>query len=72
MSIEAETNLTFAAFQYLKGDYKKNGDRQESQFRLHIRKEFFSMKLVRYWHKLSRETVDAPFLETFKTRLDGL
>lgn len=29
MSIEAETNLTFAAFQYLKGDYKKNGDRQE-------------------------------------------
>jgi len=27
---------------------------------------------VRYWHRLSREVVDAPSLQAFKTRLDGV
>lgn len=26
---------------------------------------------MRPWHRLSREAVDSPFLEVFKTRLDG-
>jgi len=26
---------------------------------------------VRYWHRLSRETVDNPSLEVLKARLDG-
>jgi len=29
------------------------------------------MRLVKPWHRLSREAVDAPSLETFKVRLDG-
>jgi len=29
------------------------------------------MRVVKPWHRLPREVGDAPFLETFKARLDG-
>jgi len=45
---------------------------KECRFRLDIRKKFFTMRAVRHWHRLPREAVDAPSLETFKVRLDGL
>jgi len=75
-----------AAFRCLKGAYKKDGDRlfsraccnrthgngfKEDRFRLGIRKKFFTMGVVIHWNRLSREVVDAPFLETFKVRLDA-
>ena len=28
--------------------------------------------MVRHWHRLLREAVDAPSLEAFKARLDGV
>jgi len=43
---------------------------KEGRFRLDIRQNFFTMRVVKQWHRLPREVVDAPSLETFKVRLD--
>jgi len=77
-----------AAFQYLKGAYRKDGDRifsraccdrtrgnhfkwKESRFRLEIRNKCLAVRVVKPWHRLPREVVNAPPLETLKARLDG-
>ena len=34
-------------------------------------KKFFTQRVVRHWHRLPREVVDAPSLDTFKVRMEG-
>ena len=36
-----------------------------------VGKKFFTQRMVRHWHRLPREAVSAPSLETFKVMLDG-
>ena len=74
-----------AAFQYLKGTYKKSGEglftragsdrtrgngvkMKEGRFGLDVMKKFFTMRVVRHWHRLSREFMATPSLAVFKAR----
>jgi len=51
---------------------RRNGFKlEEGQFRLEVRKKFFTVKVVRHWNSLPSETVDAPSLKALKARLDG-
>jgi len=36
-----------------------------------FRENIFTQRVVRPWHRLPREVVDAPSLEAFKVRLEG-
>jgi len=43
----------------------------EGGCRLDIKEELFTLRVVRHWHRLPREAVDALSLAVFKARLDG-
>jgi len=43
---------------------------EQGEFRLDIRKKFFTQRVVMHWNRLTKEVVDAPSLQAFKARLD--
>jgi len=48
-----------------------NGFRlKERRFRLGIRKNYFTVGVLRHWQRLPREVVDDPSLQTPEVRLD--
>ncbi|KGL76659.1 hypothetical protein N309_05536, partial [Tinamus guttatus] len=40
------------------------------QFHLHVRKNFFPVRVPEPWHRLHREAVESPSLEIFQSHLD--
>jgi len=43
----------------------------KGRFRSDIKKQFFTLRVVRHWNRFPREAVDALSLLAFKARLEG-
>ncbi|KGL77343.1 hypothetical protein N309_09238, partial [Tinamus guttatus] len=41
------------------------------KFYLHVRKNFFPVRVTEPWNRLPREAVESPTLEIFQTHLDA-
>jgi len=42
----------------------------QENFRLVVRENYFTERMVRHWNRLSRELVESPSLEVFKKHVD--